>query len=63
MQYYTFILEAWMNCSLESTGIEGWEGGYKIQNELGLSWAKLSCQLGFGCPVIKICCLVLINMK
>ena len=31
------------------------------QNKLGLSWAKLSCQLGFGCTVINICCLILIN--
>ena len=33
------------------------------KNKLGLSWAKLSCQLGFGCTVINICCLILINMK
>ena len=33
------------------------------QNKLGLSWAKLSCQLGFGCTVINIFCLILINMK
>ena len=35
----------------------------KTKNKLGLSWAKLSCQLGFGCTVINICCLILINMK
>ena len=33
------------------------------ENKLGLSWAKLSCQLGFGSTVINICCLKLINMK
>ena len=32
-------------------------------NKLGLSWAKLSCQMGFGCTVNNICCLILINMK
>ena len=32
-------------------------------DKLGLSWAKLSCQLGVGCTVINICCLILINMK
>ena len=32
-------------------------------DKLGLSWAKLSCQLGSGCTVINICCLILINMK
>ena len=32
-------------------------------NKLWLSWAKLSCKLGFGCTVINICCLMLINMK
>ena len=31
-----------------------------FQNKLGLSWAKLSCQPGFGCTVINICCLILI---
>ena len=25
MQYYTFILEAWLSCSLELTGVEGWD--------------------------------------
>ena len=29
-------------------------------HKLGLSWAKLSCQLGVGCTVINI---ILINMK
>ena len=32
-------------------------------NKLGLSWAKLSCQLGFGCTVINICCLIFIHKK
>ena len=31
-------------------------------NKLGLSWAKLSCQLGFGCTVIYICCHILIYL-
>ena len=35
----------------------------KSPNKLGLSWAKLRCQLGFGCTVINIFCLILINMK
>ena len=34
-----------------------------VRNKLGLSWAKLSCQLGFGCTGINIFCLILINMK
>ena len=34
-----------------------------IYYKLGLSWAKLSCKLGFGCTVINICCLIWINMK
>ena len=33
------------------------------RNKLGLSWAKLSCQLGVGCTVIKILSLTLISMK
>ena len=33
------------------------------KNKLGLSWAKLSYQLGFGGTVLIICCLILINMK
>ena len=33
------------------------------KNKLGLSWAKLSYQLGFGCTVINICSLILIDMK
>ena len=32
-----------------------------LHNKLGLSWAKLSCQLGLGCTVIF--CLILINLK
>ena len=32
-------------------------------NKLGLSWAKLSYQLGLGCSLIKICCIILINTK
>ena len=32
-------------------------------DKLGLSCAKLSCQLGFCYTVINICCLILINMK
>ena len=36
---------------------------HKGENKLGLSWAKLSCQLGFGCTVINICCLILYNLK
>ena len=35
----------------------------KKKNKLGLSWAKLSCQLGFGCTVINICCCILIYLK
>ena len=35
----------------------------KLQNKLGLSWAKLSCQLEFGCTGINIFCLILTNMK
>ena len=31
-------------------------------NKLGLSWAKFSCQLRFGCTVINIFFLILINM-
>ena len=27
-------------------------------NKLGLSWAKLSHQLGLGCSSIKICCII-----
>ena len=42
MQYYTFILEALLSYSLESTGIEGWEDGYKIQNKAWLSQQGLS---------------------
>ena len=34
-----------------------------MQYKLGLSWAKLSYQLGFGCTGINIFCLSLINMK
>ena len=34
-----------------------------MKNKLGLSWAKLSCQLEFGSTVINICCLKLINIK
>ena len=33
------------------------------RNKLGLSWAKLSGQLGFGCTVVNICCLMLIYKK
>ena len=33
------------------------------RNKLGLSWAKLSCQLGFRCTEINNFCLILINMK
>ena len=33
------------------------------KNKLGLSWAKLSCQLGFGCTVINICYGILIYLK
>ena len=36
------------------------EDGKISNNKLGLSWAKLSCQLGFGCTVINICCCILI---
>ena len=35
----------------------------KTLNKLGLSWAKLSCQLGFGRTGINILCLILINMN
>ena len=35
----------------------------KAENKLGLSWAKLSCQLGFNCALIQNCCIKLINMK
>ena len=28
------------------------------KNKLGLSWAKLRCQLGIGCNLIKICCII-----
>ena len=34
-----------------------------IYDKLGLSWAKLSCQQGFGCTVINICCRLLIYLK
>ena len=34
-----------------------------VMNKLGLSWAKLSCQLGSGCTVINICCLIFMNKK
>ena len=40
-----------------------WENNNNNNDKLGQSWAKLSCQLGFGCTVINICCLILINMK
>ena len=30
------------------------------KNKLGLSWAKLRCQLGIGCNLIKICCIILV---
>ena len=33
------------------------------ENKLGLSCAKLSCQMRFCCTVINICCLILIDMK
>ena len=33
------------------------------RNKLGLSWAKLSCQLGSGWTMINICCLIFINKK
>ena len=33
------------------------------RNKLGLSCAKLSCQLGFCGTVSNICCLILIDMK
>ena len=36
---------------------------WRIPNKLGLSWAKLSCQLGFCYTVINIRCLISINMK
>ena len=39
------------------------EGLKKKKNKLGLSWDKLSCQLGFGCTGINTFCLILINMK
>ena len=47
---------------------EGWWREKMFMREdhnykLGLSWAKVSCQLGFGCTVINICFLVLIKMK
>ena len=35
----------------------------KSEDKLGLSWAKLSCQLGFGCTVINIWCCILIYLK
>ena len=35
----------------------------KVTDKLGLSWAKLSCQLGFGCTGINMFFLLLINMK
>ena len=35
----------------------------KNMNKLGLSWAKLICQLGFGCTWINIFWLILINTK
>ena len=31
--------------------------------KLGLSWAKLSCKLGFGCTVNNICCCILGRVK
>ena len=34
-----------------------------VIDKLGLSWAKLSCKMGFDCTVINICCLILINLK
>ena len=34
----------------------------KNSKQVGLSWAKLSYQLGFGCSLIKICCILLINI-
>ena len=43
-----------------------WKVGKLLQkgkNKLGLSWAKLSYQLGFGSTLIKICCIILINRK
>ena len=32
-------------------------------DKLGLSWAKLSCQLGSDCTVINICCLIVLDRK
>ena len=32
-------------------------------DKLGLSWAKLSCQLGFGWNMITICCISLIYIQ
>ena len=35
----------------------------KNRNKLGLSWAKLSYQLGFDCPLTIILCIILINTE
>ena len=54
--YFSFLLVHALNAILVLQVMN-------IINKLGLSWAKLSCQLGFGCTVINICCLILIYMK
>ena len=35
----------------------------KKVNKLGLSWAKLSYQLGFACALTIICCIISIIME
>ena len=35
----------------------------KKKNKLGLSWAKLSYQLGFDCHLTIILCIILINTE
>ena len=35
----------------------------KQRNKLGLSWAKLSYQLGFACTLTIICYIILINTE
>ena len=31
------------------------ENEENLKKKLGMSWVKLSCQLGFGCTMINIC--------
>ena len=51
----------WSNSSLYEK--HWWQRKERKKNKLGLSWAKLSSQLGFVCTVINICCCILIYLK